>query len=189
MPRELRERDGKRWAIGNGDDVAWLDDAVDASAEKVSLVPPGFAAYCQLDLPERTPGSQVSHDRALVSRLSRAPASREWWLGYLEYGIGIDLPLSDAPRTKLFGWDYVLVQAGAEQALNWRASEPPIAWKGALPDVLFPADRSWVLVTDWDERWSGIGGTDGLVQSLLDDPELGPRTERVTHPVWRPLER
>jgi hypothetical protein len=187
MTREVRERDGKRWAIGSGDDVAWIADSVDLSAEKVSLVPPGFAAYCRLDLPERTLGSQIRHDQALVVRLSREPAAQQWWLGYLEYGIGIDLPFSDAARTKLFGWDYVLVQAGAEQALNWRASESPIAWKGALPDVMFPADRSWVLVTDWDERWSGIGGTGRLVQSLLDDPELGPRTERVTHPLCRPL--
>lgn len=189
MTREIRDRDGKRWVIGGSADVAWLAGPVDHAADQISLVPPAFASYCQLDLPDGAPGSQVRHDNALVSMLSGAPAAREWWLGYLEYGIGIDLPFDDAPRTNLFSWNYVLVQAGAEQALNWRASESPIAWKGALPDLIFPVDRSWVLITDWDARWSGIGGPDDLVRSLLDHPELGPRTERVTHPVWRPMRR
>jgi len=189
MTREVRERDGKRWVIGDSADVAWLASAVDYFAERVSLVPPAFAAYCQLDLPDHAPGAQVRHDSALVSILSGASATRDWWLGYLEYGIGIDLPFDDAPRTNLFTWNYVLVRAGPEQALNWRASESPIAWKGALPDLIFPVDRSWVLITDWDARWSGIGGADDLVQGLLHDPELGPRTRRVTYPVWRPVKR
>jgi hypothetical protein len=178
MTRETRERDAQQWLIGDSADVAWLAGAVDHSAGPVSLVPPTFAAYCQLDLPDGGAGSHVRHDRALVSTLSRASAARTWWLGYLEYGIGIDLPFDDAPRTNLFNWNYVLVLAGAEQALNWRASESPITWKGALPDLIFPSDRSWALITDWDAHWSGIGGADNLVQSLVNDPEFGPRTER-----------
>ena len=72
-----------------------------AAAAMLALVPPAFAAYCQLDLPDHAPGAQVRHDSALVSILSGASATRDWWLGYLEYGIGIDLPFDDAPGTNL----------------------------------------------------------------------------------------
>jgi hypothetical protein len=138
MPREIRERDGQGWVIGDGADVAWLAGPVDHAAGRISLVPPAFAAYCQLDLPDDIPGSQINHDKALVATLSTAPAARKWWLGYLEYGIGIDLPFDDAPRTNLFSWNYVLIQAGVEQALNWRASESPSRGRAAYRTSSFP---------------------------------------------------
>ena len=81
MTREPRERDGKHWVFGDSAEVTWLASGVDHSAERVSLVPPAFAAHCQLDLPDDAPGSQVRHDRALVSTLSGASATRDWWRG------------------------------------------------------------------------------------------------------------
>ena len=61
----------------------------------------------------------------------------------------------DAPRTELYaGWSYVLVKAGPDQAQTWRGLD----WKGYLPDLLFPADRSWLVTTLWDDDWTCIGG-------------------------------
>jgi hypothetical protein len=45
------------------------------------------------------------------------------------------------------GWGYVLIEAGPEQAGRWREDDH---WKGVLPDLMFPADRSWLLSTLWD---------------------------------------
>jgi hypothetical protein len=70
----------------------------------------------------------------------------------------------------------VLVEAGPEQAANWRAP----GFKLALPDLMFPSDRSWLVSTMWDDDWSSIGGTEAIVSSLLRHPDLGPRTTRVT---------
>jgi hypothetical protein len=71
-------------------------------------------------------------------------------------------------------WRYVLVAAGLEQAAAWRERD----WKLAIPDLIFPADHSWLLSTLWDD-WTCIGGTEALVNSLLGHPLLGARTRRV----------
>jgi hypothetical protein len=44
---------------------------------------------------------------------------------------------------------------------------------------MFPADRSWLVSTLWDDDWTCIGGRTALVESVLHDPELGPRARRV----------
>jgi hypothetical protein len=186
--RQARIKDGRSWRIGSAAEVAWIEGAVDFSAPTVTEVPPGFAAYCRLELPDlryarrdEAAAAQAAHDEAVVDVLRAAPGSHSWWLGYLEYGTGVDLVFDDAPRTSLFGWDFVLVQAGPKQALRWR-SHPggPTAWKGALPDLISPADRAWMLFTSWDDFWSGIGGSEDLIGSFERDPRLGPRVRMLT---------
>lgn len=178
-----RVKDGVRWPIGSVADVAWIDNAIDFSESLVTELPPVFSAYCRLEHPDDSPGAQASHDTALVELLSEESGPRPWWLGYLEYGIDITRAFGDTPRTRLFGWDFVLVQAGAEQALGWRAScAPDPDWKGALPDLLFHVDHSWILFTSWDDRWSGIGGSEDLIERITRNPELGPRTQRLAGP-------
>jgi hypothetical protein len=185
---QARIKDGRSWRIGTAADVAWIERAVDFSTRTITQVPPGFAAYCRLELPDlryappdQAAAAQAAHDQGVVDVLGAAPGSHSWWLGYLEYGIGVDLVFDDAPRTSLFGWDFVLVQAGPQQALGWRAhSTGATAWKGALPDLIFPADRAWMLFTSWDDVWSGIGGSEDLIGSFERDPRLGPRVRLLT---------
>ncbi|HET7868969.1 MAG TPA: hypothetical protein VFM85_01445 [Actinomycetota bacterium] len=76
------------------------------------------------------------------------------------------------------GWLYVLVEAGPEQAATWRHSGDWSFWKGALPNLMFPADRSWLVSTLWDDDWTCIGGPAGLVDRFLRHPDLQAR--RVT---------
>lgn len=84
----------------------------------------------------------------------------------------------DAPTVKLYaGWDYVLVQAGPEEAVSW--IEGQLAWKWALPDLIFPADHSWLLSTLWDDEWSCIGGSQALIEGFARDLQLGARTRIV----------
>jgi hypothetical protein len=74
-------------------------------------------------------------------------------------------------------WRYVLVAAGPEHPATWREGDP---WKGTLPDLMFPADRSWSISTLWDDDWTCVGGPSELLTSLLRHPDLQSRARRVT---------
>ena len=73
------------------------------------------------------------------------------------------------------GWRYVLVQAGPSQAATWRHGDEKSFWKGALPNLMFPADRSWLVSTQWDDNWTCIGGSAELVTRFLRHPDLHAR--------------
>jgi hypothetical protein len=73
------------------------------------------------------------------------------------------------------GWHYVLVEAGPEQAATWRRHDPGSFPNRALPDVMFPADRSWLISALWDDDWSCIGGSARLVGRFLHHPDLRAR--------------
>lgn len=157
-----RVKDGREWRIGGAAEIAWIAEATAPGLEITSAVPAAFAAYCTLALPESLEGMQRRHDQAMIALLEGRSEPQPWWLGYLETGLGDEVVFYDAPRVKLYsGWDYVWVQAGPEQALGWRQSEGRHApWKGALPDLMFPNDHSWLLSTLWDDHWSCIGGSE-----------------------------
>jgi hypothetical protein len=48
-----------------------------------------------------------------------------------------------------------------------------------LPDLMYPADRSWLASTLWDDYWMSIGGSQDLVDALHADPELRARVHEV----------
>lgn len=177
-----RVKDGREWLIGNADDVAWIAEATELGSEIACGIPTAFEAYGTVGLPEGIRGAQRQHDRTVLALLEANSEHQPWWLGYLETGLGVDVVFYDAPRVKVYedDWDYVLVQAGSEQALRWRDSEGHRApRKGALPDLMFPTDHSWLFSTLWDDEWSCIGGSDALIASFADDPQLGVRTRVV----------
>ena len=122
-----------------------------------------------------------AHARLELARHSRG---QTWWLGYLDTSPVTNVVFHDAPRVKLYAnWDYVLVEAGPQQAAAWRAERPEL--KGPLPDLIFPADRSWLFCTLWDDDWSCIGGSEQLIADFENDPAFklsldpGPRLARV----------
>jgi hypothetical protein len=176
---ETRLKDGVEWPIGGAEDVAWINEAVERGVAVQYAIPPVFAAYFTVALAERKAEPQREHDEAVVKILRAQTSVQPWWLGYLEYGLGIEIVFDDAPKTKLYsGWDYVVAQGGPDQALNWRPNPRPFAWKGALPELIFPADRSWLLSTHWDDEYACVGGPEALAAAFLGDPLLGPRTRR-----------
>lgn len=182
MTRVMRVKDGGQWRLGCAEDIAWIESAIDFSRPLVTELPPVFAAYCRVEIPD-DPKSRARHDTAIVRALTDESGPSPWWLGYLEYGIEITRAFGNMPRTRLFGWDFVLIQAGADQALNWRTRcAPSLDWKGALPDLLFHADHSWMLFTSWDDHWSGVGGSQALVRRIIDDPELRSSTRVLMGP-------
>ena len=92
------------------------------------------------------------------------------------FGMGFDIVFADAPKATMYsGWHYVLVEAGPEQAATWRKSGDWSFWTYALPDTIFPADRSWLVSTLWDDDWTCIGGPAVLVDRFLRHPDLQAR--------------
>lgn len=166
-----------------GTEVAWIEDGTETGLEIVSAIPPVFEAYATLELPgtgnqpvvSRLLAARDRHDAGVLAVLGEHAAAQPWWLGYLETGTA-DIVFADAPRVKLYvGWPYVLAEAGPEQAGTWRQA----GWEGVLPDLMFPADRSWLFSTLWDDDWSCIGGSRGLVDAFLGHLDLRDRVREV----------
>jgi hypothetical protein len=135
-----------------------------------AAIPPVFGAYATVVVAEGE--ERVKHDRAVLALLARQSPDQRWWLGYLETGVD-DIVFPDAPKVTLYaGWQYVLVEAGPEQAAAWRPSDGRAFGTGDLPNLMFPADRSWLVSTLWDDDWSCIGGPAKLVDRFVRHPDL-----------------
>jgi len=168
------ERDGRTWRIGTDAEVAWITNGTSADRTITSAIPPIFEAYATIVLPYRGEGQDV-HDRAVLSLLGEHSADQPWWLGYLDTGAD-DIVFPRAPMVTMYsGWHYVLVDAGPEQAATWRRRDLRSFWKGALPNLMFPADRSWLVSTLCDDDWTCIGGPAPLVGQFLRHPDLQAR--------------
>ena len=166
-------RDGRFWRIGTAAEVAWLAGRPAGTTVETAL-PLVFDAYATCSPPDGVPLPE--HERAVVAELVRHGPGEPWWLGYLDTGAH-DVVLPTAPRLPLYwDWPYVLVEAGPEQALGWRRGH--MRGDGALPDLLFPADRSWVVSALWDDTWTCVGGPAALVDALVASPLAGARRLR-----------
>lgn len=162
------------WPVGTDAEVAWIATGTSMGRAITAAIPPVFAAYATVVLPEGGDG-QDRHDKAVLALLSEQSADKPWWLGYLDTGAD-DIVFPDAPKVTLYsGWHYVLVGAGPQQAATWRRWGDWSFWKGALPNLMFPADRSWLVSTLWDDEWTCIGGPASLVDSFLSHPDLQAR--------------
>ncbi|MGZ4306043.1 MAG: hypothetical protein ACXVSL_14395 [Solirubrobacteraceae bacterium] len=179
-----REKDDRRWRIGSDAEIAWIRDSTQISPGITSAIPPVFEAYATVELPGTGEHDQLAwledperHDAAVLAVLGGHTAVQPWWLGYLQTGAS-DVIFYDVPKVSLFPThDYVLIEAGPAQAAVWR--EAWDRWKGALPDLMFPADHSWLVSTLWDDDWTCVGGPQQLVDSLVAHPDLGHRVRRV----------
>lgn len=174
----VRSRDGGIWQVGTAAEVDWITKGTSTGLAVTSAIPPVFAAYATVVVPEPDIlDEQRARDRALLEVLGRHSTQERWWLGYLDTG-GSDVVFDDAPMITLYaGWRYVLVSAGQEQAARWRSTDH---WKGCLPDLMFPADRTWLVSTLWDDAWTCVGGPEQLIADLLSHPDLQDHTRRVT---------
>jgi hypothetical protein len=168
-------KDGRTWRIGTQAEVAWIASGTSVGRTISAGIPPVFDAYATVVLPD-SDEERDRHDRALSALLTERSPDRPWWLGYLDTGAD-DIVFPGAPMVTLYtGWPYVLVEAGPEQAATWRTTRLGTFWRGALPNLMFPADQSWLVSALWDDDWSCIGGSTNLVRSLLAHPDLEARS-------------
>ena len=187
-----RVRDGKAWRIGTAAEVDWITERTRTGLTIASGIPPVFAAYATIVLPDPEDGldpperetewtqymldwgrtARAQHERALLDVLADQSPGAAWWLGYLDTGAA-NVVFPDAPLVPVYhsSWRYVLVAAGPEQAARWRERD----WKLAIPDLIFPADHSWLVSTLWDDDWTCVGGPAELIDRFLHDPVLETR--------------
>ena len=169
-------KDGRAWRIGTASDVAWIADHTIPGNTVNAAVPPVFEAYATFYQPDGV--DTARHERAVVRVLTEHTADQPWWLGYLDTG-AYDIVFNDAPKVSLYwDWAYVLVLAGPEQALSWRTGHLRGGETGALPDLFFPLDRSWLVSALWDDTWTDIGGPVNLIEALVSDPLANARRVR-----------
>lgn len=165
----LCEKDGVTWRIGTESDVAWIQSGHSVGVEITSAIPPVFEAYATVLVPDKDEGRAEDFER-IVHLLREQTPDQPWWLGYLETGAD-DLVFPEARRTSLYThWPYVLVEAGPDQAAQWR--QDFFSWRAPGPDLIFPADRSWLLSWLWDDDWRCLGGPEELVARFLAEPRL-----------------
>jgi hypothetical protein len=187
-------KDGQTWRIGADDEVAWINGGVTGGLSITASIPPIFAAYATVVFPlglessrDQMRPAEDRFDDALLRLLCAHTESQPWWLGFLDTGAS-DVVFADAPRVRIYaGWNYVLVQAGPRQARTWRTDEG--RWFTVLPELMFPADRSWLVSSLWDDAWAGVGGSAELISALLIEPELRPGAERTDPSIpdmWPP---
>jgi hypothetical protein len=155
--------------------VDWITQSTRRDRTVISALPPDFARYATVVIPEDH-SAKTRADTALVEVLQAHAPEQPWWLGYLDTGVAHVVD-PGTPRVSLYvGWPYVLLQAGPQQALTSRGNSDSTPWHSALPELLFPSDRSWLVSTMWDDDWHCIGGPAALVDALLVHPELEARS-------------
>ena len=171
-PPVTRWKGDREWRIGSDADVAWIREGIRLGLSIRSAVPPVFASYATVLVPDKDEGRAEDLD-LLLRVLGEQSPDQPWWLGYLETGVD-DVVFADVPRVTLYsGWPYVLVRATPAEAGRWRQDLE--SWRAPGPDLVFPADRSWLVSWLWDDDWRCIGGPSGLVDRLLEQPTLQAR--------------
>jgi hypothetical protein len=181
--RRVTDAHGDSWRIGTEAEVAWIAGGTSPGLAVTAAIPPVFAAYAALVLPESAAGRE-RHNRAVLALLGAQPAGESWWLGYLRTSpsdmVLPGVPMAALPAVALYsGQDYVLVEAGPRQAATWRRSEAgALWWRDVLPDLMFPAGRSWLVSTLCDDDWSCAGGPASLVDAFLAHPDVRARQVR-----------
>jgi len=136
-----------------------------------------MSAWCPNTRPASIPRNVAASTTAITAEPADCSPESHFFRGLLDTGIAAETIFYDVPKAQLYGNDYVLIEAGPEQAGDWRAEWG--RWKGVLPDLMYPADRSWLASTLWDDYWMSIGGSRDLVHALHADPELRARVHEV----------
>jgi hypothetical protein len=199
---QITDANGHSWRVGNEAEVAWIAEGTYQGLAITSAIPAVFEAYATVVLPDNGPDHE-RHNRAMLATLAGhspgSPTGPTWWLGYL-YASDFDqvppgVAMARLPKLALYAnWDYVLLEAGPKQAANWRrtartAASKAFWWDDALPDLMFPADRSWLVSTLADDDWTCVGGSALLIDQLLAHPDLRARRVRLGEDATPPGHR
>jgi hypothetical protein len=164
--------------------VAWIVQGTSPGLAITAAIPPVFESYATVVVPDGGTDRE-RYDRAVLALLAEQPGGQglpakhwgdqQWWLGYLNP----PEVLAGAPTVALYvGWRYVLVAAGPRQAAAWGRDEDGwLWWRDNLPDLMFPADRSWLAATLADDDWTCVGGPAVLIDKFLAHRDL--RARRV----------
>ena len=160
------------WRTGTDAEVAWINQGTSPNMTVTAAIPPVFDACATIVLPGNGEDQQ-RHNRAMLALLASQPAGQRQWLGCLSTSdddmVCPGVTMAAMPKVTMYpGWQYVLVEAGPGQAAAWRGKNTgSMWWHDVLPDLMFPAGRSWLVSALCDDGWACIGGPAGLVDRIL----------------------
>lgn len=90
-----------------------------------------------------------------------------------------------APRMQLPARAYYLL-SGPIEAVNESLEEPPF-WQSA--NLWWPEDRQWCVATEIDFAWTYVGGSESLIQALIQHPKLEGIPTRIDHAITYEADR
>jgi hypothetical protein len=87
------------------------------------------------------------------------------WEGYADVRIRTsEAPMFSVPERNLF-----LLQGTVDDVLTTLSV---VDWDYRSPNLWWPDDRAWCVVTEIDFTWSYVGGSRDCIEQILGDPEL-----------------
>ncbi len=80
----------------------------------------------------------------------------------------------DGPRLTIDGREHFLFEGPLTEAGAWGAASYGVGVPRDLnsPNLFWPDDHAWFVTTDLEGTWTGVGGSEALVDELLADPRL-----------------
>lgn len=86
-----------------------------------------------------------------------------------------------APRAAIGERQYLLFRGSLDQAGDWGARPIAVGWPArqiSIPNLTWPADRTWAVANDADPNTMGVGGSRALIDAVLLHPRLDARVVR-----------
>jgi hypothetical protein len=125
-----------------------------------------------------SPGSLPRNERgAVVEHLRRATSTPDdcWFCVWEGFGGLDDQGIHE--RVELPARSYLLARGSIEAALQSVLDAP---WDQS-PNLWWPGDRAWFVVTEIDYAWTYVGGSHALVEALLKEPRLEALPALLSH--------
>lgn len=125
-----------------------------------------------------------------VGMLSAISDSGKWFTRMFGKPVAPQVPpafspaIMSAPRVAIGARQYLLFRGPLEQAGEWGARPLAVDWPArqiSIPNLTWPADRSWAVASDADPNTMGIGGSRALIDAICLHPRLDARV--VGYPV------
>jgi hypothetical protein len=121
------------------------------------------------------PGPVREIDQVLVDILRKETTTPDvCWFCVWEGGGGLD-DQGVAARVRLPNRDYLLARGRIDKAAASLATGAT-----GLPNIWWPDDRAWIVVSEIDFAWSYVGGSKELVNEVLSDDRLEALPARLT---------
>jgi len=80
----------------------------------------------------------------------------------------------DGPRLTVRSRDYFLFTGPLPEAGQWGAAAYGVGVARDLnsPNLSWPDDHAWFVTTEIEGSWTGVGGSEALIEDLLAEPRL-----------------
>ena len=108
--------------------------------------------------------------RAIAEVLGEFTSTRNRCYCCVWEGFGtVDLRLYGSARVRVPHRDYLLFSGHIDAVISFW--EPELPWYQS-PNIWWPEDRSWCVVTDLYSDSTYIGGADGCIERILNCPDI-----------------